>query len=65
MKIGTVVKCPDGSIGIIVSEGLLAYNVLFEDYFVRPMRKDKVINTGRYFDLSIMWDMAYGKSPTH
>ena len=56
MKRGTVVRLIDGSIGVILNENKGFYRVLCEDMNVYPIRKSLLSDTGKYFDLSIIFD---------
>lgn len=62
MRPGTIVRCKtDGSMGIVISQGIGFYNVLFDNYKVMPIKEENVAKTGKYFDMGIIWDMVYGR----
>lgn len=58
MRTGSAVKLPSGEIGIVVRqcEGFL--DVLLDDYSVLSVERSKVSETGKYFDMSIVWEMV-------
>lgn len=62
MRQGSVVRIiRDGSIGVVISQKNGYLNVLFEDYTVIPIKEDLVAKTGKFFDLSIIWDTIKAK----
>lgn len=65
MRQGSVVRViRDGSIGVVISQKNGYLYVLFEDYTVNtliPIKEDLVAKTGKFFDLSIIWDTIKAK----
>lgn len=59
MRSGSVVRLKTtGEIGIVISQCEGFINVLCEDYKVYPIKIENVLKTGRYFDLSIIWEVV-------
>lgn len=56
MKRGTVVRLIDGTLGIVLMEYKDTTRVLCEDCNVYPVATWTLVDTGKYFDLSIIWD---------
>lgn len=59
MRVGTVVKLKvTGEVGIVISQSEDYLNVLCADYKVYPIKIENALKTGKYFDLSIIWEMV-------
>ena len=57
IRSGTVVKV-NNSIGIVLEQKNNVLRVLFDDYRVLYVNKNLASKTGKYFDLSIIWDVV-------
>ena len=61
MRVGSVVRLKTtGEVGIVISQSEKYVSVLFENYKVYPIKLENVVKTDKYFDLSIIWEMAKG-----
>lgn len=58
MRSGSVVRLESGDIGIVISQYKDVLRVLLEDYTVLSVNAKNVSKTGRYFDLSIIWEVV-------
>lgn len=59
MRVGTVVRIKStGEIGIVVAYSERYIEVLCDDYRVYPIKPENALKTGKYFDLSIIWEMV-------
>lgn len=56
MKRGTVVRLMDGTLGIVLMQYKDVTRVLSEDMNVYPVSTWTLVDTGKFFDLSIIWD---------
>lgn len=56
MRTGSVVRLDTGDIGIVISQYEDVLRVLCEDYSVITVARKNVTRTGKYFDLSIIWE---------
>ena len=56
MKRGTVVRLMDGTLGIVLMQYKDVTRVLSEDMNVYPVNTWTLVDTGKFFDLSIIWD---------
>ena len=56
MRRGTVVRLIDGTLGIVLMQYKDVTRVFCEDCNVYPVNTDTLVDTGKYFDLSIIWD---------